>query len=427
MSSTPINVRTELACRNVAGVPFSVFIGTFLVMVLDGFDVQLIGFAAPALIAELGIQRSALGPALAASVIGMSIGAVSIGPVGDAYGRRPALLVSALLFGVTTLLAASATNVGMLALWRFLTGIGLGAALPGAVALMAEFTPARHRNQLVVMSLLGVPVGGIVGSALGAEIIPELGWRAIFVVGGVLPIVAAALLLFVLPESPGFLARTATPGKGGLRAVFSRAHAGDAVVLTLAFFSSLFAAYAFFSWVPVVLTSLSFPLEQAVRSALVFNLAGLGGALLNAWLISRIGSLLPLAAVSTVAMLSLVALAGVTIGAGSAPSALAVFAIIAAAGFGIHSLQTGLYLVSANVFPTECRTSGVGFASGAGRLGGILSSLTGGTLLASGGAAAFFGAVALALLMAVVCVLTLRRHIPLPVKSPSTVGSFDDK
>ena len=283
--------------------------------------------------------------------------------MGDAYGRRPALLVSAALFGVMTLLTATATSVATLALWRFLTGIGLGAALPGAVALMAEFTPARHRSQLVVMSLIGVPVGGILGSALAAEVIPALGWRAIFVAGGVLPIVAASVLFFVLPESPGFLAHKAEPttrsADAALRAVFDRAHRGDAFVLTVAFFTSLFAAYAFFSWVPVVLTSLSFPLDQAVRSALVFNLAGVGGALLNAWLISRIGSLLPLAAVASVAVLSLIALAAVTLGR-LAPSAVATFAIIAAAGFGIHALQTGLYLVSAHVFPTECRTSGVG-------------------------------------------------------------------
>jgi AAHS family 4-hydroxybenzoate transporter-like MFS transporter len=394
MSSTSINVRSQLVARTFAGVPLSVFIGTFLVMVLDGFDVQLIGFAAPALIADFGIQRSALGPALAASVIGMSIGAVAIGPIGDAYGRRPALLVSAALFGVMTLLSATATSVATLALWRFLTGIGLGAALPGAVALMAEFTPAKHRSQLVVMSLLGVPVGGIVGSALAAQIIPAFGWRAIFVVGGVLPVAAAIVLFFVLPESPGFLAR---PAKSS--AVFARAHAGDAVVLMVAFFCSLFAAYAFFSWVPVVLTSLSFPLEQAVHAALVFNLAGVGGALL--------------VAVSCIAVLSMIGLAAMTLGADPAPGAFAMFSIIAAAGFGIHSLQTGLYLVSANVFPTECRTSGVGFASGAGRLGGIVSSLAGGLLLASAGAAGFFGAVALTLVLAVVCVLTLRRHIPL--------------
>jgi MFS transporter, AAHS family, 4-hydroxybenzoate transporter len=413
MSSTSINVRTQTRSRSVAGVPLSVFVGTFLIMVLDGFDVQLIGFAAPALIADYGISRSALGPALAASVIGMSFGAVGIGPVGDRWGRRPALLLSAMLFGVMTLLTATATNVATLALWRFLTGIGLGAALPGAVALMAEFTPARNRSQLVVMSLLGVPAGGILGSAIAADIIPALGWQAIFVVGGVLPLVAVAVLFFVLPESPGFLTRTSGAREGGLRAVFGRAHAGDAVVLMLAFFMSLFAAYAFFSWVPVVLTSLGFALEQAVRSALVFNLAGVGGALLNAWLISRIGSLIPLVAVASVAVVSLIALAAMTLGA--TPGALATFAIIAAAGFGIHALQTGLYLVSAHVFPTECRTSGVGFASGAGRIGGIVSSLTGGTLLAGAGAAGFFGGVALALVLSVVCVLTLRRHVPIYV------------
>jgi MFS transporter, AAHS family, 4-hydroxybenzoate transporter len=413
MSSTPINVSKQVASRRtLAGVPLSVFIGTFLIMVLDGFDVQLIGFAAPALIADYGISRSALGPALAASVIGMSLGALAIGPVGDAYGRRPALLLSAALFGVMTLLTATATSVATLALWRFLTGIGLGAALPGAVALMAEFTPARHRSQLVVLSLLGVPIGGIVGSALAAEVIPELGWRAIFVVGGVLPVVAASVLFFVLPESPGFLARTARPSESGLRAVFGRAHARDAMVLMVAFFTSLFAAYAFFSWVPVVLTSLSFPLDQAVRSALVFNLAGVVGSLLNAWLISRIGSRLPLAAVASVAALSLISLAALTLGAHPMPGAVATFAFIAAAGFGIHALQTGLYLVSAHVFPTECRASGVGFASGAGRLGGIVSSLTGGVMLTGGGAARFFGGVALALVLSVLCVLTLRRHIP---------------
>src|SRR5688572_24777702 len=262
------------------------------------------------------------------------------------------------------------------------------------------------------MSLLGVPVGGIVGSALAAEVIPELGWRAIFVVGGVLPVVAVAVLFFVLPESPGFLTRAQKTSTGGLWAVFGRAHAGDAVVLAIAFFTSLFAAYAFFSWVPVVLTSLGFPLDQAVRAALVFNVAGVGGALLNAWLISRIGSLLPLAAVASVAVSALLALA-LTLGGDPAPSAGATFAIIAAAGFGIHALQTGLYLVSAHVFPTECRTSGVGFASGAGRLGGIVSSLTGGALLTSAGAGGFFGGVALTLVLSVVCVLTLRRHIPM--------------
>lgn len=411
MSTTPVNLSVAVTTRRLYGAPLSVLLGTFLIMVLDGFDMQLLGFAAPALISELSIERSALGIALAASVIGMSLGAIAIGPVGDRWGRRPALLLSAVWFGAMTLLTATSASVEELAFWRFLTGVGLGAALPGAVALMSEFTEPRHRSQLVVMSLLGVPVGGVVGSALAVELLPVFGWQALFVIGGVLPIITAAALLFALPESPGFLLRSVEPTTAGLRAVLGRAHAREALVLAVAFFTNLFAAYAFFSWVPVVLTSLSFPLDQAVRSALVFNLAGVVGSLLNAWLIARVGSRAPLAAVGGVAIVSLISLVAVTASADGQLHVLATFFGIAAAGFGIHALQTGLYLVSAHVFPTECRTSGVGFASGAGRLGGIASAFTGGYLLTRGGAGMFFGCIALLLVLAVVCVLALRRHM----------------
>jgi AAHS family 4-hydroxybenzoate transporter-like MFS transporter len=401
------------------GLSLLVCVCTFSVMILDGFDVQMIGFAAPALAAEFGIERSALGPALAASVIGMSLGAVAVGPLGDRYGRRPALLFSTFLFGVTTLLGATATDVPTLAAWRFVTGLGLGGALPSAVTLMAEFAPAERRSQLIVGSLLGIPIGGIAGSALAAELIPEFGWRSIFIAGGVLPLIAVAVLFVLLPESPRFMTtrRDGTPFGAhdrGLRAVFSPNQVRDALIAALAFFTNMFAVYAFFSWVPLVLTSVGFDLAQAVRSGLAFNLAGVVGSLLNAWLIARIGSRLPLVTVASVAIFALVGLAWVAVPAGPSPAQPSVaiyFAAIAAAGFGIHALQTGLYIVSAHVFPPECRTSGVGFASGAGRIGGILSSFTGGALLAMGGAAGFFTGVAVVLLLTIACVLALRRHI----------------
>jgi MFS transporter, AAHS family, 4-hydroxybenzoate transporter len=401
------------------GLSLLVCVCTFSVMILDGFDVQMIGFAAPALVAEFGIERSALGPALAASVIGMSLGAVAVGPLGDRYGRRPALLFSTFLFGITTLLGATATDVTMLAAWRFVTGLGLGGALPSAVTLMAEFAPAERRSQLIVGSLLGIPIGGIVGSALAAELIPQFGWRAIFIAGGVLPLLAVGVLFVLLPESPRFMTtrRDGTPFGAhdrGLLAVFSRGQVRDALIAALAFFTNMFAVYAFFSWMPLVLTSVGFDLAQAVRSGLAFNLAGVAGSLLNAWLIARVGSRLPLVIVASVAIFALVGLAWVAASASqaTAPPGVAIyFAAIAAAGFGIHALQTGLYIVSAHVFPAECRTSGVGFASGAGRIGGILSSFTGGALLAMGGAAGFFTGVALVLLLTVACVLALRRHV----------------
>ena len=400
------------------GLSLVVCMCTFSVMILDGFDIQVIGFAAPALVAEFGIDRAALGPALAAAVLGMSLGAVAIGPLGDFFGRRPALLVSTFLFGATTLLAATANSVTTLAAWRFLTGLGLGGALPSAVALMAEFAPPQRRSQLIVGSLLGIPIGGIIGSALAAELIPAFGWRAIFIAGGVLPLVAVGVLFLLLPESPRFLAAGRErvqwgPHDRGLCAVFTPELTRDALILALAFFTNAFAVYAFFSWVPLVLTSVGFQLADAVRSGLVFNLAGIVGSLLNAWLIARLGSRVPLVTVASVAIFALLGLtwAATPGDVHALPGATLYFAAIAAAGFGIHALQSGLYIVSAHAFPTECRTSGVGFASGAGRIGGILSSFTGGALLAVGEAAGFFVAVAIVLLFTVACLLVLRRHI----------------
>ncbi len=304
-------------------------------LILDGFDLQAVGFAAPALVGDFGVERAALGPALAASLVGMAFGAAGIGALGDRWGRRNTLLLSTALFGVATLLAATATSVATLALWRFITGIGLGGALTAATALIAEFSPRRLRSQAIAAIQVGVPVGGMLGALLAAELIPMHGWRSVFVVGGVLPLVSAAVMYFVLPESPRFLANRAhatqalaallsriDPGgrycatdefvlgedlstsRSGVRALFSPQLRWDTVIVSLAFLTNMFAVYAFFNWAPLVLTSLGFELVTAVRGALVFNLAGIAGVIACAWLFARLGSRRPLAVfafVSTVA------------------------------------------------------------------------------------------------------------------------------
>lgn len=436
-SSATVDVDRVLEAAKLRGPALVVLLCAASTLILDGFDIQAVGFVAPALVGDLQVERAALGPALAASLVGMALGAAGIGALGDRWGRRRTLILSTALFGLATLLAAMATSVTTLAIWRFVTGIGLGGALTAATALIAEFSPRKLRPLTIGAIQIGVPIGGMLGAMLAAELIPIQGWRSVFVIGGALPLLAAAVMHFVLPESPRFLAtqpqerealarllaridpggRYSTndvfvlgeeprPAESGVRGLFSPQLRWDTAVVSLAFLTNMYAVYAFFSWAPLVLTSLGFELVTAVRGALVFNLAGIVGVIAISWLLSRVGSRRPLAAA---ALLGAVALAWLAWFAADGLPAL--MSGIAVAGIAINAVQVGLYALAAHVFPTECRTSGVGFSLGAGRTGGIAAALGGGVLLTLSGASGFFGWIAAALLIASVAVLLVRRQI----------------
>ena len=185
--------------------------------------------------------------------------------------------------------------------------------------------------------------------------------------------------------------------------------------MSLAFLTNMYAVYAFFSWAPLVLTSLGFELVTAVRGLFVFNLAGIGGVIAISWLLTRVGSRRPLAVAAFAGAATLAALAwfaASSLSHGNAADGLpTLMSGIAVAGIAINAVQVGLYALAAHVFPTECRTSGIGFSLGAGRTGGIAASLGGGVLLTLSGAAGFFGWIAAALLIACVAVLLVRRQI----------------
>jgi MFS transporter, AAHS family, 4-hydroxybenzoate transporter len=447
-----IDVDRVLESGKLRGPALIVLLCAASSLVLDGFDIQAAGFAAPALIKDLHVERAALGPALAASLLGMALGAAGIGALGDRWGRRRTLLLSTALFGIATLLAASATSVATLAAWRFVTGIGLGGALPTATALIAEFSPRRLRSQAIGAVQVGVPIGGMIGAALAAELIPIYGWRSVFVVGGALPVLAAAIMYFLLPESPRFLAtrsRSApalaqlltkidprgrysatdnfvqggevSTGRSGVSALFTPQLRWNTAIVSLAFLTNMYAVYAFFNWAPVVLTSLGFELVTAVKGALVFNVAGIVGVIAVSALFARFGSRRPLAVFALTAAAALAWLAWF------ARDLLPLMAGIAVAGLAINAVQVGMYALAVHVFPTECRTSGVGWVLSIGRVGGIASSLGGGLLLTLTGAGGFFGCMAALLLFTFASVLAVRRQItasrPLPAPGPETAES----
>src|SRR5262245_21513247 len=398
---------------------------------------------------EFDVDKKALGWVLAAALVGMSVGSFTLGPAGDRYGRRPIIVVSGLLFGLATALAATSQTLWQLTLWRLITGIGLGGALPNAAALMAEFAPQRWRSMLIAVTIVGVPIGGMIGAEIAAQIIPAHGWRTMFVIAGVLPLLSIAAMYFLLPESPRYLAsRTgcerelaallnrysgtqsyshddhyetglfgAAGKRPGIGALFADLYRRDTVALWIIFGTNLFSVYTFFSWTPVILKSLGLADATAIRGSLVYNLAGTIGTFLSAWAISRIGSRRPLITNVLIGMAGLFWLWHVTSTAGAsgvAPGVAALMIGFSLAGFGINAPQVGAYTVAAHVYATDTRSTGVGAAAGLGRIGGILSALMGGLLMAWFGGPGFFVSLSVVIALTLMGILLVRRHIPRP-------------
>ena len=182
-----------------------IFALCFCVVLLDGFDTAAIGYIAPSLITEWGVERPALAPVLSAALFGLAFGALSSGPLADRLGRKAVLVGSVLVMGAACLASAFAGDLNQLVVWRFITGLGLGAAMPNAVTLMSEYCPDGRRATLTNAMFCGFPLGAAFGGFLAAWMIPQWGWRSVLVLGGIAPLVLTVLLLLLLPESVRYM------------------------------------------------------------------------------------------------------------------------------------------------------------------------------------------------------------------------------
>ncbi|HEY0938932.1 MAG TPA: MFS transporter [Steroidobacter sp.] len=427
------------------GVSLHVFLFTLLTLVFDGFDIQAVGFVAPALLGEWGITRAELSPVLAAALVGMAAGAMFIGRLGDSWGRRTALIVSMMVVAAGALLSAYARTPGELALFRFITGLGLGGSLPNATSLMVEFAPLVVRNLLVTSTIVGVPIGGMVGAEVAAHLLPTFGWRSVFMAGALLPLLLALAMWLWMPESPRYLARHAKRSgelaqllnrlshtdryhahdtfviaeqaldkrREGLGALFAPGYRADTLLLWMSFLASIFGVYALFNWLPTVLSGVGLPMPIALRCALVVNLGGVLGAFVMASGMNRIGSRKVLLAFSVMGALLAITLATFQRALFDPSDLTALLIIMAGIGAAILGVQTGLYSVSAHAYPTSARATGVGAALGVGRLGGILSAFAGALVSTPGGGVApFFGGIAAVVVVMAVSIGTFGRHIP---------------
>ncbi|HYP81282.1 MAG TPA: MFS transporter [Steroidobacteraceae bacterium] len=385
-----------------------------LALVLDGVDAQALGLAIPPLMREWGLTRADFSPIAAASLIGMAIGATFGGVVGDRIGRRAALIGSIVLFGLATGLAtASHGRVGFGAL-RALAGLGLGATLPNASALIAEFMPPRLRSIGMSIAMLSQPVGSMTAGLLAAALLESHGWRSLFLIGSAAPLALAALFAWRLPESPGFLAR-----KGIARTDLPRASIGallaperrrDTLLAWLSCFLSLLALYSVLSWMPAMLAAEHMPLGFTGTAIAIFSVGGICGSLGCGLLVKRFGSRTAQFIIGSTGIVAGVVLIALFRAGLATPATIGM--LMAFVGVGAAGTQTTLYALGAYLYPTELRATGIGAILGIGRLGAVASAYVGAGAVDAGGAAGFFILFAAAIGAATIACVAIRRSIP---------------
>ena len=405
MAETAVStVETALENQRIGGLQIRVAVLCGLVQMCDGYDLNAIAWAVPSLIKAWQLPPPAFTTAFLWSSIGIMVGALSAGPLGDRFGRKPLLVASLTLFGVASLLSAFAGSLGVMALLRFLTGVGIGGGFSGAASLTGDYTPARRRALMIMASFTGAPLGGFLGGQLIALLLPHFGWQVIFILGGLFPLVLVAALLVWLPESPRFLmargnlsardqallsrldlasaqseAHALDIARGNpVAMLFSKGYALQTVLMWIIYFCSLMNLFLFAYWMPTVLTLIGFTPPQAVFASSLRDFGAIFAVLYLGYLIDRVGPERSLAfhyaaGAVFIGLIALVAL----------PYAV-LLAVTFLAGLTIIGSQTGLNGTCGKLYPARMRTTGLGWALGIGRLGGIAAPVLGGYLLSLG-------------------------------------------
>ena len=375
-----------------------------LVQMSEGYDIGSIGWAVPSLTDAWHVPPAAFALAFLWSNIGMIAGALASGPLGDQVGRKPLLLLSVSLFAAASLASAAAGSVAMLAATRFFTGMGIAGGFSAATALTGDYAPQRLRATMIMLTVTGAPFGGFVGGQIAALLLAQgFDWRLIFILGGAFPLALLLIVALFLPESPRLLAarpklaprhrvvlaqflrgadgaaelRFADAGGNPVAMLFGRDYAMQTILVWIVFFCSLINLYLFVFWLPEVLHLSGLTPAQAVFATSLQTLGGVVPVLYLGWTIDRFG---PRAlAVHYAAGILFIALIAV-----AALPYLALLAAVFLSGLTVIGSQTGLNAACGKLYPARMRTTGYGFASAVGRLGGIAAAPLGGFLLARG-------------------------------------------
>lgn len=415
-----------------------------VVTLVDGFDAQSIGFVAPVLAKEWGATPAAFGPVFSASLVGMMTGALSLGPVADRFGRKLAAILAVAFMGVFTLATMTCTSIESLLVIRFLTGVGLGGALPNCVALSGEYAPARWRATAIGAMFCGFPLGAMLGGLLAARIIPAFGWKSVFLVGGIIPLILIPVLAILLPESirylvarrkqpariltllrkiepnvqatesSNFTIRETTSDGVAISELFSHGRLLGTLLLWVSFFANLLLYYFLINWPPLLLQQAGLSLSNAILLTALLNFGGILGTIVFARSLDRTGN-------SRILVWAFVGCTVFTIVLGYAGANIPVLiGTVFIVGFCANGALNNLSAVAANLYPTNIRATGIGWGLGFGRVGSIAGPMIGSwLLLAKVELAHLFSIIALPSLFAAVAMFVLN----LRTSSTSTMAS----
>jgi AAHS family 4-hydroxybenzoate transporter-like MFS transporter len=401
-----INITKVVDNSKLGPFQYGVFLLCGLCLIMDGFDLQAIGYVGPVLSKAWKISSTDMGHIFSAALVGVLFGSLLFSMLADRIGRRPVLIAVTLYFSVLTFLTARAGSIDQLILLRFLGGLGLGGIMPNAMALVGEYSPSRARVIAMMVVSNGFTLGAAFGGPIAAYLIPRYGWPGVFYFGAVTPLVITVLMFLLLPESLQFLALrssdktriakwlrrvdptvvtrpdtqyvTEEDRKKGVPMIqlFHDGRALGTALLWVVNFMNLMNLYFLSNWLPIVVSRAGYSNSVAVNSAAILQVGGVVGTLVLSTLVRRLGF--------TAVLTTSFALACVSIAAIGQPviSLAMLFAVVFLAGFGVPGSQAGLNALAATYYPTDLRSTGVGSGLGIGRIGSIVGPLIGAALLA---------------------------------------------
>ncbi len=422
------NEGSLFSTNKISTLQFTTIFICFLMNMLDGMDVMVVSYAAPAIGKQWAISPQAMGSVFSAGLLGMTLGTLFIAPRADIVGRRTIILFSALLMGLTVFSTYLAQSVEQLLFFRFISGLGIGSMLASTATLTSEYAPVKTKDFWVSFVMSGYPIGAVLSGLVAAQIIPAYGWRTMFQIAGIVTLLTLPFIFFFLAESLDFLLKKQPAGalekanailikmnqatltelsplsnfdvglgmsdvglsshsdirnpqskieKPSVTSLLIPERKASTIRLWIALFMAFATLYFLTTWIPKLASSAGLSMELAIYAGTVFNLGAFMGIITQGYLSNHFGlkrTIFSFLAATAVLMVIFGFFKGSAL-------VLVLFGLI---GFGVQGGFVGLYAVAARLYPTEIRSTGVGFAMSAGRVGGIVGPLFGGLLIGAG-------------------------------------------